>query len=62
MYFNSEDSNDELKFVFSEENIDSCSKFNQTFLIILMRLTGKKITLKENSNAFEKYENEHLGS
>ena len=34
-YFNSHNFNDELKFVFSNENIDSCSKFNQTFLDVL---------------------------
>ena len=31
-YFNSHNFNNELKFVFSNENIDSSSKFNQTFL------------------------------
>ena len=30
-YFNSQNFNDEIKFVFSNEKIDSCSKINQTF-------------------------------
>ena len=34
-YFNSHNFNDRLKFVFSNENIDSCSKLNQTFLDVL---------------------------
>ena len=34
-YFNSQNFNDELKSVFSKENIDSCNKFNQTFLNVL---------------------------
>ena len=36
-YFNSYNFNDELKFVFSEENIDSCSKFNPTLLNVLYK-------------------------
>ena len=34
-YFNSQNFNDGLRFVFSKENIDFCSKFNQTFSNVL---------------------------
>ena len=44
-YFNSQNFNDELEFVFSKENIDCCSKFNQTFLIVL----NKHSPLKRSS-------------
>ena len=42
-YFNSQNFNDELKFAFSKENIDSCNIFNQTFLNVL----NKHIPLKK---------------
>ena len=41
-YFNSQNFNDELKFVFSKENIDSCTKFNQTFLNVLNKYAPLK--------------------
>ena len=48
-YFNSQNFNDELKFVFSKENIDSCSKFNQTFLNVLNKYAPlKKKQLRAN--------------
>ena len=48
-YFNSQNFNDELKSVFSKENIDSCSKFNQTFLNVLNKHTPlKKKQLRAN--------------
>ena len=36
--------NDELNLVFSQENIDSCSKFNQTFLNVLNKHAALKKT------------------
>ena len=42
-YFNSQNFNDELKLVFSKQNIYSCSKFNQTFLNVL----NKHVPLKK---------------
>ena len=60
MYFISEKFNDELKFVFSNENIDICSTFSQTFLNILNECVPlKKKPLKANhvshvSKAIEK--------
>ena len=48
-YFNSQNFNDELKLVFSKENIHFCSKFNQTFLNVLNKhATSKKKQLKAN--------------
>ena len=48
-YLNSQNFNDESKFVFSKENIYSCSKFNQTFLNVLNKhATSKKKQLKAN--------------
>ena len=52
-YFNSENFNDELKFVFSNENIDSCSKFNQTFLDVLDKHAPlKKKRLRANHDSY----------
>ena len=51
-YFNSHNFNDELKFVFSNANIDSCSKFNQTFLDVLNKhapLKKKRFTANHAS-------------
>ena len=48
-YFNSQNFNAELKFLFSKENIDSCSKFNQTFLNVLNKYAPlKKKQLRAN--------------
>ena len=48
-YFNSQNFN-KLKFVFSNENIDSCSTFNQTFLDALLKKYAllKKKRLRAN--------------
>ena len=52
-YFNSQNFNDELKFVFSKENIDSCSKFNQTFLNVLNKHAPlKKKQLRANHASY----------
>ena len=52
-YFNSQNFNDKLKFVFSKENIDSCSKFNQTFLNILNKHAPlKKKRLRGNHASY----------
>ena len=52
-YFNSHNFNDELKFVFSKENIDSCSKFNQTFLNVLNKHAPlKKKQLRANHASY----------
>ena len=51
-YFNSHDFNDELKFVFSKENIESCSKFNQPVLNVLNKhalLKKKRLRAKHTS-------------
>ena len=48
-YFNSQNFDGELKFVFSKENICSCSKFNQTFLNLLNKHAPlKKKRLRAN--------------
>ena len=52
-YFNSQNFNDELKFVFSNENIDSCSKFSQTFLDVLNKHAPlKKKRLRANHASY----------
>ena len=52
-YFNSQNFNDELKFVFSKENIDSCTKFNQTFLNVLNKHAPlKKKQLRANHASY----------
>ena len=52
-YFNSHNFNDEFKFHFSNENIDSCSKFNQTFLDVLNKHTPlKKKRLRANHASY----------
>ena len=52
-YFNSQNFNDELKFVFSKENISSCCKFNQTFLNVLNKHSpSKKKQLRANHRSY----------
>ena len=52
-YFTSQNFNNELEFVFSKENIDSCSKFNQTFLNILNKHAPlKKKQLRANHASY----------
>ena len=52
-YFNSQNFNDELNFVFSKENIDSCGKFNQTFLNVLNKHAPlKKKQLRANHASY----------
>ena len=52
-YFNSKNFNDELNFAFSKENIDSSSKFNQTFLNILNKHNPlKKEQLRANHTSY----------
>ena len=52
-YFNSQNFNDELKFVFSNENINSCTKFNQTFLYALNKHAPlKKKRLRANHASY----------
>ena len=52
-YSNSQNFNDELKFLFSKENIYSCSKFNQTFLNVLNKHASlKKKQLRANHASY----------
>ena len=51
--FNSENFNDELELIFSNENIESCSKTNQTFLDVLNKHAPlKKKRLRANHVSF----------
>ena len=52
-YFNSQNFNDKLKLVFSKENIDSCCKFDQTFLNVLNKHAPlKKKRLRANHTSY----------
>ena len=52
-YFNSQNFNDEVKFIFSRENIDSCSRLNQTFLDVLNKHAPlKKKRLRANHASY----------
>ena len=52
-YFNSQNFTDELKLVFSKDNLDSCSKLNQTFLDVLNKhALLKKKRLRTNHASY----------
>ena len=54
--FNSENFNDKLELVFSNEDIESCSKINQTFLDVLNKhapLKKKRIRVNHASYVYK---------